>query len=567
MRTPRPAPAIAHRSALSISTASLGLALTLLAASISAAAAQSEGDALDTPDDAAALPAPSAEGPRPDFDGDGYADLAIGAPYARNGRVNAGEVHVLYGSVDGLDKRRRQIWGQNSPGIGDRPQHGDQFGWSISVGDFDGDHYTDLAIGARFEDRGAYQAGVVHVLYGGPGGLSADRSQVWNQASPGIADRPERGDQFGWSMVAGDFDGDGYSDLAIGAHHEDLDAPDAGVVHVLYGTPKGLKARRSQLWSQASRGIAEVPEADDQFGRALAVADFDRDGFADLAIGAQYEGRAVDRAGVVHVLHGSRRGLSTRGAQLWHQDSPGIAEQAERRDQFGQSLAAADFDGDGFGDLVVGVWFEDYLNPLSNEGGFHVIYGSRQGLRAKGNEFWNQDTAGTRDRTHPSDRFGQALTVADFDGDGRDDLAVGSPSTDLGKGIHQNRGAVHVFPGSRRGLSSDGDRYLTQDTPGVLGRAEYNDHFGEALGSADFDGDGHADLAVGIPFEDRRARDDGAVYVVHGSRNGLATDRDYFIDFTKQGVVPRPRREVYFGWSLSSERGYAGVPRTADPDI
>jgi len=560
--------------------APVALALTVLATASSAALAQSDGDELrsleptpvlveeaptEAPDEALLPTAPSEEGPRPDFDGDGYADLAIGAPHARNGRVNAGEVHVLYGSAEGLDKRRRQVWGQNSPGIADRPEHGDQFGWSMTVGDFDGDHYTDLAIGARFEGRGARKAGVVHVLYGGPGGLSADRSQLWNQASPGIADKPERGDQFGWSMVAGDFDGDDYTDLAIGVHHEDRGGPDAGVVHVLYGTPKGLKASRGQLWNQASPGIADKPEADDQFGRALTVADFDGDGFDDLAIGAQYEVRRVDRAGVVHVVYGSRKGLSARRAQIWHQDSPGIAERAERRDQFGQSLAAADFDGDGFGDLVVGVWFEDYRSPLSNEGGFHIISGSRSGLRSKGNEFWNQDRRGTRDRTHPSDRFGQVLTVADFDADGRDDLAVGSPSTDLGKGIHQNRGAVHVFPGSRRGLSANGDRYLTQDTRGVLDRAEPRDHFGEVLGSADFDGDGYADLAVGIPHEDRKARDDGAVYVVHGSRSGLATARDYLIDLTRKGLRWRPRGGAHFGWSMSAERSYSGVPRTADP--
>ncbi len=503
----------------------------------------------------------------PDFNGDGFADLAIGAPHARAGRKAAGEVHVVYGSAASLDPKARQVWGQNSKGLRAKAEYGDQFGWSVASGDFDGDGFTDLAIGSRFEDRGARDAGVVHVLYGTADGLRTKRSQRWSQGSPGIADKPERGDQFGWSMAAGDFDGDGRDDLAIGAHHEDRDGVDDGVVHVLYGHRKGLRAKGSQYWSQDSPGIAETPEPFDQFGRTLAVADFDGDGRDDLAIGAPYEGRFHDRVGVVHVLHGSGKGLTARKAQIWHQDTPGIAEQAEKRDQFGQSLAAADFDGDGFGDLAVGVWFEDYRNALSNEGGFHVIYGSKRGLRANDDAFWHQDKPGTRDRTHVSDRFGQVLTAADFDGDGRDDLVVGIPSTDLGEGVHDNRGAVHLFRGSKRGLGATRDQYFSQRTNGVLGKAERNDHFGEALASADFDGDGFADLAVGIPFEDRAARDDGAVYVVHGSARGLRLARDLLFGLTRKGLSQRPMKDAHFGWAMAGQHSNSGVPRTADPEI
>jgi|GEM_PF-868291 len=501
----------------------------------------------------------------PDFDGDGFADLAIGAPFADVKRKNAGAVHVIYGSGSGLDAKRRQVWSQASRGIQDKPEWGDQFGWSIGTGDFDGDGYTDLAVGVRWERRNSRKAGTVHVLYGSSTGLTADRAQLWSQNSPGIRDRAERGDEFGWSLAADDFDGDGRDDLAIGVHHEDRGARDSGAVHILYGAPGGLAAAGNQVWYQGSPGIAGRPEADDQFGRTLAAGDFDGDGFADLAIGAPYEDRHVDRVGVVHILHGSRKGLRARRSQIWHQDSPGIRERAELRDQFGQSLSAADFDGDGFDDLAVGVWFEDYRNALSNEGGFHIIYGSRTGLRAKGNQFWNQDSPGTKDRTHISDRFSQTLAAADFDGDGFDDLAVGSPSADLRPGTHENRGAVHVFRGSRRGLTAKGDRYLTQDSPGVAGRSQRLDHFGASLGGADFDGDGYADLAVGIPWEDLRSRDDGAVYVIHGSRRGLRPARDRLWSAAGSGLPRSQRRGARFGWSLSSERPAAETPRTASP--
>ncbi|CAN5644779.1 hypothetical protein BH23CHL8_BH23CHL8_07490 [soil metagenome] len=503
----------------------------------------------------------------PDFNGDGFADLAVGAPFADVEHRDTGLVHVIHGSASGLRGAGRQAWSQASEGIADKPERGDQFGWTVAHGDFDGDGYSDLAISARWENTSAPDSGVVHILYGTATGLTATRSQVWHPDRRGIPGEPGRLDEFGWVMVAADFDGDGRDDLAIGAHHANVGTRDAGSVHILYGTAAGLSAQDSQVWHQASRGIADKPETGDGFGKALAAGDFDGDGLADLAIGAPYESRAVNRMGIVHILRGSRGGLTSRGSQVWHQDRPGILDHAEERDQFGQSLAAGDFDRDGFDDLVVGVWFEDYRNTLSNEGGFHVIYGSGRGLTAQGDQLWHQDRPGVRDRTQDSDRFGQALATADFDGDGFDDIAVGSPSSDLGKGIHQNRGAAHVFYGSRRGITADGDEYLTQDSPGVKDRSEAWDHFGETVGGADFDADGFDDLVVGIPWEDLEHRNDGAVFVVHGSRRGLDTGRDQLWG-ARGSSLPRARRAGgRLGWSVSTAKPGDGSPRTGRPRL
>lgn len=281
----------------------------------------------------------------PDFDGDAYADLAIGAPYADAHRGDAGITHVIHGGPGGLRGATRQVWSQASGGVADRPEWGDQLGWTLAHGDFDGDGFSDLATSARWEDGGARDAGAVHVLHGSPEGLTAERSQLWRQDSPGMADAGERKDQLGWALAAADFDGDGHADLAIGVPFEDRAGADSGVVHVLDGSPTGLRASGSQLWHQDSPGIADRAEAGDHFGKALAAGDYDGDGHADLAIGAPYESRGVNRSGVVHVLRGSGRGLTARGSQLWHQDAPGVRERSEERDQFGQSLAAGDFDG------------------------------------------------------------------------------------------------------------------------------------------------------------------------------------------------------------------------------
>jgi disulfide bond formation protein DsbB len=273
-------------------------------------------------------PAASETALRADFNGDGAADLAIGASGENS---SSGVVHVLYGSGTGLTATGSQLWSQDSPGIAGAPEAGDIFGFALAAGDFNGDTRADLAIGAPGENS---FAGVVHVLYGSGTGLTATGSQLWSQDSPGIAGAAEANDGFGLALAAGNFNGDTRADLAIGAPGEN----NVGFVQVLYGSGTGLTAAGSQLWSQDSPGIGGTAEANDDFGGALAAGDFNGDTRADLAIGALGENSF---AGVVHALYGSATvGLTATGSQVWSQDSPGIAGGAEAFDVFGETLAA-----------------------------------------------------------------------------------------------------------------------------------------------------------------------------------------------------------------------------------
>jgi hypothetical protein len=108
--------------------------------------------------------------------------------------------------------------------------------------DFNNDGYADLAIGSSGEDIGANNdAGSVNVIYGTSNGLDDDGNQFWTAGTNGVqgAGSPDAG--FGRTLAAGDFDGNGYTDLAIGAHQEDVSTTDmAGAVHVLYGSSCGL---------------------------------------------------------------------------------------------------------------------------------------------------------------------------------------------------------------------------------------------------------------------------------------------------------------------------------------
>jgi hypothetical protein len=292
-----------------------------------------------------------------DFNGDGYADLAIGAYSEDVGHTpDAGGVNVVYGSPTGLQGTSPddQFWTQDSPSMsGDPAEAFDYFGRTFGVGDYNGDGFSDLAISAYGEDLGlAVDAGAVSILYGSSCGLQADPAvcagpddQTWTQDSVDMNNDgvgAEAGDEFGLHLTAGDFNGDGFSDLAIGAHGEDLGTiADAGAVNVLYGAAVGLQvsgidAPDDQFWTQDSPGVQDEAEAGDHFGKSLTAGDFNTDGYDDLVIVAYLEDvSGVIDAGAVNVLYGSSCGLEadpvcgTMDDQFWNQDSPGVQDQGE----------------------------------------------------------------------------------------------------------------------------------------------------------------------------------------------------------------------------------------------
>jgi hypothetical protein len=368
--------------------------------------------------------------------------------------------------------------------------------------DFNNDGAADLAIGVPFEFVGAVQdAGAVNVVYGSAGGLRGPGSQFFTQDTAGVPGTADPQDNLGFGLATGDFNRDGFADLAIGVPGEDIDTiGSAGAVIALYGSAGGLTTTDAQLLTQAG-GATEL---NDSVGAALAAGDFNHDGFADLVASVSGEdvGSVLD-AGAVSILPGSPGGLTTVGGRLFTQ----VGGALEAEDFFGDTLATGDFDHDGFADLAAAASSED-VGTAESAGAVSVLYGSPTGLTRAGGRLFTQ-IGGAAEL---QDFFGAALAAGDFDHDGFADLAAGAAGEDVGSA--SNAGAVSVLRGSSAGLTRAGGRLFTQ----VASPVEAEDGFGAALATGDFDDDGFVDLAAGAPGEELRS---GVVSVLFGSAAGL----------------------------------------------
>ncbi|MFO0819304.1 MAG: FG-GAP repeat protein [Pirellulales bacterium] len=489
-----------------------------------------------------------------DFNGDGFDDLAVGVPQEDvMGIPNAGQVIITYGTAAGLDGVVNQPLTENL--LGGVLNADDNFGASLEIGDYNGDGYDDLAISVVGEDFGAAtEAGKIIVVYGSAAGLNPASAVTFAQGMGGLGEVAEIGDKFGWAMATGDYDGDGYEDLAVGASLEDIGPNiDTGVVHVIYGSAAGLTTAGSTIWTQNSGLVAEISETGDVFGATLVSGDFDGDTYDDLAIGVPGESVGlIIEAGAVNVLYGTAGGITDLNNQLFSQNSVGIAEVSEFQDHFGDALSSGDYDANGRDDLAIGVPTEDLA--FADAGGVHIIYGVSAvfGLGAAGNQFFSQNSVGIADFEEAGDFFGSTLTSADFDGDGDDDLAIAAMFEDLGPAI--DAGVVHVLYGiAGAGIRTGGAQIWQQGLGLVAGAPNLGDTFGRSLGAGDYNGDGRADLAIGIPGEDSGGvLDSGAVEVLYGALGGLTDVGSQLWDESLLGGILNLGDS--FGWAVGRRR-------------
>jgi hypothetical protein len=471
-----------------------------------------------------------------DFNGDGYADLAIGVPDEDVGtRQNAGSVNVLYGSSTGLTAGGDQSWSQDSARIIGASERYDRFGETLASGDFDRDGYADLAVGVPGEEHsgGGFDVGAVAVLHGSASGLAATSDQLITAGAPEIS---VCCGAFGSSLAAADFDGDGYWDLAVGSRRPVDGLRWAGAVEILFGSPIGLMTNGRVLLSQATAGVPGDPAEEALFGDTLAAGDLDGDGYADLA--------ASVKGGVI-TLYGEAAGVDGARGQLWDVGPPALS--TPRVGDF--NLEVGDFDGDGRGDLAIGDPYEE-LQPGVEIGAVDVLYGSPTGLTADSSQRWHQDVPGVPGANEEHDRFGSALAAGDFDGDGRDDLAIGVRAESFGS--VDSAGDVIVLRGSAAGLTATGAVSFSQNSPGVPNTAETNDRFGSRLASANYGRSRYADLVVGVRDENvGRIKDAGMINVLYGRSTGLSGMNAQGWSQDSTGVLGNAEEFDYFGSALT----------------
>ncbi|MBO1333631.1 FG-GAP-like repeat-containing protein [Streptomyces sp. VRA16 Mangrove soil] len=417
--------------------------------------------------------ADSVHHPQADFNGDGYGDVAFAAGSATvSGHKEAGDIVALYGSASGTTGAKRSTISQNSSGVPGTAEAGDHFGWVSATGDFNHDGYDDLAVSASYEKVGTdVDGGTVAVLWGSANGLSGGTTIT----DPAVSSH----DRWGKSLAAGDFDGDGKDDLAIGSS--------AATLYIYKGglTKSSSLGGHYTVKPNIIGGGTAGPFS-------LFAGDVNGDNKTDLVVNG-YETGTADGWNTNYYLPGSASGLTTTGAV-----------QLKR----GVITGVGDVNGDGFGDIVTGQEWDPNLSdgnggtytvPGSTTGGqIHVTYGSASGP-AYGTDI-TQDTGNVPGGSERGDWFGSELSLGDINGDGYQDVVVGAAGENLGGVV--NTGSVTVLYGSADGLNTtSGAQFFAQSTAGVPGNDEKNDYFGAEVKLADTNGDGKADLNVGAAGE------------------------------------------------------------------
>ncbi|HEV2746307.1 MAG TPA: hypothetical protein VGW34_03290, partial [Allosphingosinicella sp.] len=474
-----------------------------------------------------------------DVNGDGIEDIIVGTQAADTGGYNSGAAYVLYGKTSPFAARIDLGALSSADGFvirGDAVH--DKAGFSVSsAGDLNNDGVDDLIVGAPQNSLGvgATGAGKAYVIFGTTGERATIDLGGGDAADEFIViGGDETSDSLGFSVSdAGDFNGDGFDDIVIGARYADTTFDDAGKAYVIFGHG-GAFADIPDLGALpvgAGMVLQGEKQSDDAGYSVSSAGDVNGDGIDDLLVGAirtDYGDPVTEPfLGSAYVVFGKTSpSAAVTLADMTAAD--GFAIRGEPYDQIGSAVSSAgDINGDGFDDIIVGSHIADdggTFNPSFSYGigAAYVLFGKASGFGTvpPGGDTPEIDLG---DPIAPADGFAivggdeqdsagiSVSSAGDFNGDGFDDIILGAVGAEQAGG--NSPGEAYLIFGKAGGFGTIDLGNLLPAQGFIIQGDEDQDRIGRSVSSADVDGDGFTDIIVGGPQADVY---DAGVQVLHG---------------------------------------------------